>query len=85
MGDTETLANMPLAIPSVIWSTYFREERGYIKVSMRSEGDFHVNTLCTKYFNGGGHANAAGGEYRGPLEGAIRTYQQILIDLNKNK
>lgn len=85
VGDTETLANMPLAIPSVIWSTYFREERGYIKVSMRSEGDFHVNTLCAKYFNGGGHANAAGGEYRGPLEGAIRTYQQILIDLNKNK
>ena len=33
VGDTETLANMPLAIPSVIWSTYFREERGYRQYS----------------------------------------------------
>lgn len=78
VGDTETLANMPLAIPNVRWSTFFREEKGYIKVSMRSEGDFPVNTLCAKYFNGGGHANAAGGEFRGSLEEAIETFKKIL-------
>lgn len=80
-GDTETLANMPLAIPEVKWSTFFREETGYIKVSMRSEGEFKVNTLCSQYFNGGGHANAAGGEFRGTLEDAILTYRRILLDL----
>lgn len=85
VGDTEVLANMPLAIPTVIWSTFFREEKDFVKVSMRSEGDFHVNTLCAKYFNGGGHANAAGGEYRGSLDGAIDTYYQILKDLTNEK
>ena len=84
VGDTEALANMPLAIPMVVWSVFFREERGFVKVSMRSEGDFHVNTLCAKYFNGGGHANAAGGEYHGPLRGAIDTFHQILRDLTEN-
>lgn len=84
VGDTEALANMPLAIPTVVWSVLFREERGFVKVSMRSEGDFHVNTLCAKYFNGGGHANAAGGEYHGPLRGAIDTFHQILRDLTEN-
>ena len=34
-GDTEMLANMPLAIPEVIWSTFFRQEADYVKVSMR--------------------------------------------------
>lgn len=84
VGDTEALANMPLAIPTVVWSVFFREEKGFVKVSMRSEGDFHVNTLCAKYFNGGGHANAAGGEYRGPLRGAIATFYKILDDLTEN-
>lgn len=82
IGDTETLANMPLAIPNVRWSTFFREEKGFVKVSMRSEGDFAVNTLCAHYFNGGGHANAAGGEFRGTLHDAIQTYYSILHDLN---
>lgn len=84
-GDTETLANMPLAIPNVIWSTFFREEKDYIKVSMRSEGDFKVNTLCQTYFNGGGHANAAGGEFKGTMEEAIATYHQVLEDLKKQQ
>ena len=81
VGDTESLANMPLAIPEVIWSTFFREEKDYVKVSMRSEGDFPVNTLCAKYFNGGGHANAAGGEFHGTLQEAINTYHQILKEI----
>ena len=82
-GDTETLANMPLAIPEVIWSTFFRQENGYVKVSMRSEGNFAVNTFCSRYFNGGGHLNAAGGEFRGSMEEAIATYHQLLNDLSK--
>ncbi len=80
-GDTETLVNMPLAIPSVIWSTFFRQEKGYVKVSMRSEGNFKVNTLCQNYFNGGGHANASGGEFHGTMEEAIKTYHKVLQDL----
>lgn len=83
VGDTEALANMPLAIPTVIWSTFMRQEKNYVKISMRSEGDFAVNTLCTKYFNGGGHANAAGGEFKGTMEEAIKTYFQIFEDFKQ--
>ena len=82
-ADTEMLANKPLAIPEVVWSTFFRQEKGYVKVSMRSEGNFAVNILCTRYFNGGGHANAAGGEFRGTMDDAIKTYRQLLDDLSK--
>ena len=52
---------------------------------MRSEGDFAVNTLCQQYFNGGGHANAAGGEFKGTMEEAIATYHKVLNDLSQNK
>ena len=82
-GDTETLANRPLAIPEVVWSTFFRQEKGYVKVSMRSEGSFAVNILCTRYFNGGGHANASGGEFHGSMEEAVKTYHKMLDDLSK--
>ena len=52
---------------------------------MRSEGDFKVNTLCQTYFNGGGHANAAGGEFKGTMEEAIATYHQVFEDLKKQQ
>ncbi len=83
-GDTEGLVNMPLRIKSVIWSTFLREEKskGYVKVSMRSQGDFAVNSICEKYFGGGGHKNAAGGEFRGNLEQCIALYNKV-VDLYK--
>ena len=66
-GDTETLVNKPLAIPEVYWSVFLREDTDRIKVSCRSQGDFSVSDICARYFNGGGHANAAGGEFFGTL------------------
>lgn len=64
-GDTESLVNQPLAIPGVVWSVFLRQDdEAYIKVSMRSVGDFPVNIICRDYFGGGGHLNASGGESR---------------------
>lgn len=77
-GDTEGLVNRPLAIPEVVYSCYLREEDGYIKVSMRSLGDFPVNELCHEYFGGGGHRNAAGGEFNGTLEQAADLFRSLL-------
>jgi len=77
-GDTEGLVNVPLSIPGIIYSCYIREEEDYVKVSMRSIGDFPVNILCHKYFGGGGHLNAAGGEYHG---GNIDDCAQLFINL----
>jgi phosphoesterase RecJ-like protein len=80
-GDTEGLVNKPLSIPGVYWSIFMREEKEYVKVSARSRGDFSVNDICMRYFNGGGHKNAAGGEFYGPLADAIDVYFKILEEI----
>lgn len=77
-GDTEGLVNEPLTIPDIIWSVYLREEDGYVKVSMRSKGSFPVNIICKEHFNGGGHLNAAGGEFYGTMEEAVETFRKVL-------
>ena len=77
-GDTERLVNRPLSVKGVYWSTFMREDSKYIKVSMRSEGDFPVNTLCAKYFGGGGHKNAAAGEFNGSIQDAVELYYKIV-------
>ena len=84
-GDTESLVNVPLSIPTVNWSVFLREDADYIKVSTRSKGEFEVNRVCENYFNGGGHKNAAGGEFFGTMEEAVATFHKVLDDLNKNK
>ena len=80
-GDTETLVNKPLAIPEVYWSVFLREDTETIKVSCRSQGDFSVSDICARYFNGGGHSNAAGGDFVGTLDEAVAVFHQVLADL----
>ncbi|MBA4410962.1 MAG: bifunctional oligoribonuclease/PAP phosphatase NrnA [Bacteroidota bacterium] len=77
-GDNEGFVNMPLSIKGIIFSALFTEKEKYIKVSFRSKGDFAVNELCEKYFNGGGHRNAAGGEYFASLQEAMTQFENIL-------
>lgn len=67
-GDTEGFVNMPLDIRGIQVSAFFREEKNIIKVSLRSKGDYPVNLLAQKFYNGGGHKNAAGGEFQGSLQ-----------------
>lgn len=76
-GDTEGLVNVPLSIPGISCSVFFREDNDFIKVSMRSKGEFHVNNICERYFNGGGHKNAAGGEFYGSLNEAVEIFRTI--------
>lgn len=80
-GDTEGLVNMPLSIPGIIYSAFIRDdydEAGRINVSMRSKGNFPVNKVCEAHFNGGGHKNAAGGEYYGNITEAQQTFESLL-------
>lgn len=78
-GDTESLVNMPLSIPSIVWSVYLRETTsGIVRVSMRSKGDFSVRDICSAHFEGGGHCNAAGGEVAGTLEAAISAVLKVM-------
>ena len=82
-GDTEGLVNRPLAIPGIVYSAYFREESDYIKVSMRSVGDFPCDIICSKYFGGGGHRNASGGEFHGTLDEAAALFSSLVDEFNR--
>ncbi len=83
-GDTEGLVNIPLSIPGIIYSVYLRQdEPGYVKVSMRSKGDFSVKEICEKYFSGGGHHNAAGGEINDTLDGALDRILHIIPEADR--
>ena len=84
-GDTETLVNKPLAIPEVYWSVFMREDADRIKISCRSQGDFSVSDICSRYFGGGGHLNAAGGDFTGTLEEAVAVFHQVLADLSEQR
>lgn len=83
-GDTESLVNVPLSIPGIYFSTFLREdEPDYVKVSMRSKGDFSVKELCERYFGGGGHCNAAGGESYSSLADTEAKVLEIINQCNK--
>ena len=60
-GDSEGFVNYALTIKKVKMSAMFLAHRKFIRVSLRSRGDVDVNLFARRYFNGGGHRNAAGG------------------------
>lgn len=79
-GDTEGLVNIPLQMKGIYFSAFLREdtEKDVIRVSLRSQGTFPCNKFAAKYFNGGGHLNASGGQYDGTLQGAIGVFEEAL-------
>ena len=85
-GDTEGFVNMPLQINGVLMSAFFREdvESGVIKLSFRSVGDVPCNRFSSDFFNGGGHMNAAGGEFRGTLDEAVQRLMKGLDEWSRS-
>ncbi|MBQ2429845.1 MAG: DHH family phosphoesterase [Alistipes sp.] len=61
-GDSEGFVNYPLTIKKMRMSAIFIEHKDFIRISLRSRGAVDVNTFAARYFNGGGHHNAAGGK-----------------------
>ncbi len=60
-GDHEGIVNMPLSVSDIDASIIAVEKDDFVKLSLRSKGDVDVNMLARRFFNGGGHKNAAGG------------------------
>ena len=83
-GDTEGLVNFPLSIKSVVMSILITEKDKKIKMSFRSKGDFKVNEIAAKYFNGGGHLNAAGGLSDYNLEQTVKKLEEIMPNYEKD-
>ena len=60
-GDTEGFVNIPLTIDKVKMSIFIKEDTDRVRVSIRSKTGTSANLCARRYFNGGGHENAAGG------------------------
>ena len=78
IGDTEGIVNYPLSMKKMVMSVLVTERQGVIRLSFRSKGSFSVHELAQKYFNGGGHTNAAGGTLSCSMEDALKLLHQVL-------
>jgi phosphoesterase RecJ-like protein len=81
-GDTEGLVNVALSVSGVKIAVLFSEnEKGEVKMSFRSKGrENPINVLASTYFEGGGHANASGGIFRGSLDETISKFKSVISD-----
>ncbi len=78
-GDTEGLVNYGLSIENIVLAVFIKESNeGYFKMSFRSKGGVDVNEIARKYFEGGGHINAAGGKSTASLDETLRKLKNIL-------
>jgi len=77
-GDTEGLVNYPLSIQGIRLAAIVIDRDEERKWSFRSKGDFDVNTFSRKYFEGGGHFNAAGGRSSASLEDTVQHFMEAL-------
>jgi phosphoesterase RecJ-like protein len=82
-GDTEGIVNYALSITGVKLAALIVERYDKVKLSLRSKGEFPANEICKKYFNGGGHRNAAGGAMEGSLEEVVNQFKLILPEYKK--
>lgn len=86
-GDTEGIVNYALSIKDVNFAAMFIEKKNLIRISFRSKGTFSVNDFARKYYEGGGHKNAAGGNSYVSMENTIAKFEDLLpyhIDEIKN-
>jgi len=74
-GDTEGFVNYPLSIKNIIFSAFIREDEELVKLSFRSQNTFPTNEFAARFFDGGGHLNASGGEFYGTLEEAVSFFE----------
>jgi phosphoesterase RecJ-like protein len=77
-GDTEGIVNYALSINGIKLAAFIIERTDKVKLSLRSTGDFPANEICKKYFDGGGHRNAAGGASSKDLATTVSDFKEIL-------
>lgn len=82
-GDTEGIVNYALSIDGIRFAAFFVERDGEVKTSFRSKGNFNVNLFARAHFNGGGHANAAGGSSDLTLDETVIQFVSLLPENKK--
>ena len=77
-GDTEGFVNYPLSISGIVFTAFFMEKNGQIRLSFRSKGNFAVNEFSSAHFGGGGHRNASGGDTKLSMKEALSLFKGLL-------
>lgn len=77
-GDTEGLVNYPQSIRGIKLVAIVIDRDEERKWSFRSKGDFDCNVFARKYFEGGGHFNAAGGRSSDTLENTVQAFYSAM-------
>lgn len=84
-GDSEGFVNYPLSIKTVKMSAMLLQNSRFIRVSLRSRGDVDVNAFARRYFDGGGHKNAAGGKSMLSMEQTIERFRSAVKEFFKDE
>ena len=79
-GDSEGLVNFGLSISDIKLSVLIIDRTVARKMSFRSKDNFPANEFARKFFNGGGHFNAAGGESLDPIDQVEIKFKTALND-----
>lgn len=82
-GDSEGFVNYPLTIKKMKISAMFTEHTDHIRVSLRSRGNIDVNLFAQRYFNGGGHKNAAGGKSFMSMEETLKHFEASIKEYSR--
>lgn len=77
-GDTEGLVNYPLSIQGIKLAACVIDRDEERKWSFRSKGNFDCNAFARKYFNGGGHFNASGGNDQASLQETVQKFKKAI-------
>jgi len=77
-GDTEGLVNYLLSIEGIKLAAILIDREEERKWSFRSKGNFDVNIFARTHFEGGGHANAAGGRSSKSLDETLNDFKTII-------
>jgi phosphoesterase RecJ-like protein len=77
-GDSEGLVNYGLGIKGIKLSVLIIDRTVARKMSFRSKGNFPANEFARKFFNGGGHFSAAGGESHDPIEAVEAKFKEVI-------
>jgi bifunctional oligoribonuclease and PAP phosphatase NrnA len=77
-GDSEGLVNYGLSIKGIKLSVLIVDRTVLRKMSFRAKGKFPANEFARKYFSGGGHFSAAGGESSEPIEAVEAKFKEVI-------
>lgn len=77
-GDTEGIVNYILMVRNMKMAVFISEQQNVTKLSFRSKGNINVQEICSKYFNGGGHRNASGGQMKASVQDTLAKVREII-------